>query len=145
MNMSTSFSACFGGAFLALPPKRYGQLLDERIAEHKPSLWLVNTGWTGGAYGTGSRMKLAHTRSMVTAALSGQLDDAKYRKDAVFGFEVPLGVPNVPPDVLDPRATWKDGTAYDAQAGKLATMFRANFKTFEGQVPEGVVKAGPVG
>ena len=103
----------------------------------------MNTGWTGGPYGTGSRMKLAHTRAMVTAALSGQLDGAKYVKDPVFGFEVPAGVPGVPSDVLTPRNTWADPAAYDAQAAKLAEMFRKSFEVFSSGVDAAVIAAGP--
>jgi len=120
-------------------------MLGERIEKHGARVWLVNTGWTGGPYGTGSRMKLGHTRAMVTAALSGALDGVTYRKDPIFGFEVPTTAPGVPSDVLDPRGTWKDGAAYDAQAAKLATMFRDNFKAFEAQVADAVKQAGPKG
>jgi phosphoenolpyruvate carboxykinase (ATP) len=140
---SATFSACFGAPFLPLHPGVYAKMLGERIGRHRSRVWLVNTGWTGGAFGTGSRMKLSHTRAMVAAALAGGLDGAKYRTDPVFGFEVPLAVPGVPAEVLDPRATWKDGTGYDAQAAKLATMFSDNFKAFAAQVPESVAKAGP--
>ena len=107
-------------------------------------VWLVNTGWTGGAFGTGSRMKLAHTRAMLRAALSGALDSARFTKDPVFGFEVPVSVPDVPDGVLSPRATWPDSGAYDTQARKLATMFRENFEQYRSQVPAAVAAAGPV-
>jgi len=118
-------------------------MLGERIAKHGAKVWLVNTGWTGGPYGTGSRMKLAHTRAMVTAALSGQLDKAQYVKDPVFGFEVPTAVPGVPNEVLTPRNTWKDAAAYDAQAAKLAEMFRKSFEAFASGVDGAVIAAGP--
>ncbi len=140
---TATFSSCFGAPFLPLHPGEYAKMLGERIAKHAANVWLVNTGWTGGAYGVGSRMKLANTRAMVTAALSGALDTVSYRKDPVFGFEVPTSVPGVTDKVLDPRATWADAAAYDAQASKLATMFKDNFKGFAGQVPEAVTKAGP--
>ena len=140
---SATFSSCFGAPFLALHPGVYAKMLGERIAKHRARVWLVNTGWTGGAYGTGHRMKLGHTRAMVTAALSGQLDGASYAKDPVFGFEVPTAVPGVPTEVLSPRGTWADPAAYDAQAAKLANMFRENFKAFSDQVPAGVTAAGP--
>ena len=140
---SATFSACFGAPFLPMHPGVYAKMLGERIAKHGARVWLVNTGWTGGPYGAGHRMKLAHTRAMVTAALSGQLDGASSTKDPVFGFEVPAAVPGVPADVLQPRATWTDPAAYDAQAGKLAEMFRKNFATFEAGVEEAVRKAGP--
>ncbi len=142
---SATFSSCFGAPFLPLPPGVYAKMLGERIAKHGAQVWLVNTGWTGGAYGTGSRMKLPYTRAMVTAALAGQLDSVQYQKDPVFGFEVPLAVPGVPSEVLMPRNTWPDPLAYDAQAKKLAEMFRKNFEAFAAQVPEAVAAAGPKG
>ncbi|MHB1330105.1 MAG: phosphoenolpyruvate carboxykinase, partial [Gemmatimonadales bacterium] len=141
---TATFSSCFGAPFLPLHPGDYAKMLGERIAKHGANVWLVNTGWTGGAYGVGSRMKLANTRAMITAALSGALDKASYRKDPVFGFEVPTSVPGVTDKVLDPRATWPDTAAYDAQAAKLSAMFKDNFKGFAGQVPDAVVKGGPV-
>ncbi len=139
---SATFSACFGAPFLPLPPGQYARMLGERIARHNVPVWLVNTGWTGGPYGSGTRMKLAHTRAMVSAALSGALDRAEFRKDPVFGVEVPVSVPGCPADVLDPRSTWSDVAAYDAQARKLAAMFRDNFQQFQ-DVPEDVKAAGP--
>jgi phosphoenolpyruvate carboxykinase (ATP) len=139
-----TFSACFGAPFLPLAPGKYAAMLGERIAKHGAKVWLVNTGWTGGAYGTGSRMKLAHTRAMVTAVLSGALDKGTFAKDPVFGIEVPTSVPGVPSEVLTPRSTWADGAAYDAQAKKLAEMFRKNFEAFAAQVPSSVAEAGPV-
>ncbi|MGE0440815.1 MAG: phosphoenolpyruvate carboxykinase [Gemmatimonadales bacterium] len=142
---SATFSACFGAPFLPLHPGVYAKMLGEKIARHGARVWLVNTGWTGGPYGAGSRMKLSHTRAMVTAALSGVLDAAVYRRDPVFGFEVPTAVAGVPAEVLDPRGTWQDAKAYDAQAAKLAGMFRDNFKTFAAEVPATVQQAGPVG
>lgn len=138
-----TFSACFGAPFLPLAPGTYAEMLGERISRHRAKVWLVNTGWTGGPFGVGTRMKLAHTRAMVRAALSGQLDDVPTRRDSVFGIQVPTQVPEVPAAVLDPRSTWSDGTAYDAQAGKLAEMFEANFARFEDQVSEEVRAAGP--
>ncbi len=140
---SATFSACFGAPFLPRHPGVYAKMLGEKIAKHGAKVWLVNTGWTGGAYGTGSRMKLAHTRTMVRAALAGALDGAKFRKDPVFGFEVPTAVPDVPTGILDPRSTWKDAAAYDAQAAKLARMFRDNFATFAAGVDPAVAAAGP--
>ena len=140
---SATFSACFGAPFLPLHPGAYAKMLGEKIAKHGARVWLVNTGWTGGPYGTGSRMKLAYTRAMVRSALSGALDKVKYVKDPVFGFEVPTSVPDVPADVLSPRGTWADPAAYDAQAKKLATMFRENFEQYRMQVPASVAGAGP--
>jgi phosphoenolpyruvate carboxykinase (ATP) len=140
---SATFSACFGAPFLPLAPGVYAKMLGERIARHGAKVWLVNTGWTGGPYGTGSRMRLAHTRAMVAAALSGALDKAAFRTDPVFGVEVPVAVPGVPAEVLTPRQTWADPAAYDAQARKLATMFRENFEQYRSQVPDNVAAAGP--
>ncbi len=140
---SATFSSCFGAPFLPRHPGVYAKMLGEKIAKHGASVWLVNTGWTGGAYGTGSRMKLAHTRSMVRAALAGALDGATFRKDPVFGFEVPAAVPDVPAGILEPRSTWPDPAAYDAQAAKLARMFADNFATFAAGVDAEVAAAGP--
>ncbi|HEX7337577.1 MAG TPA: phosphoenolpyruvate carboxykinase [Gemmatimonadales bacterium] len=141
---SATFSACFGAPFLPLHAGVYAKMLGERIARHGAKVWLVNTGWTGGAYGTGSRMKLPYTRAMLRAALSGGLDRAKFTRDPVFGFEVPASVPDVPDAILTPRGTWADPAAYDAQARKLATMFRENFEQFRAEVPASVAAAGPV-
>jgi phosphoenolpyruvate carboxykinase (ATP) len=140
---SATFSACFGAPFLPLHPGVYARMMGERIARHGVTVWLVNTGWTGGPYGTGSRMKLAHTRTMVRAALAGELAGASYQRDPVFGFEVPAAVPDVPSNLLSPRSTWADPAAYDAQAARLAQMFRENFEQYRTQVPEGVAAAGP--
>jgi len=142
---AATFSACFGAPFLPLHPGVYAKMLGDRIGTHGARVWLVNTGWTGGPYGQGSRMQLSHTRAMVSAALSGELEHASYRRDPVFGFDVPTAVPGVPSEVLDPRSTWPDTDAYDAQATKLAGMFRENFKGFAEHVPAEVVGAGPVG
>jgi phosphoenolpyruvate carboxykinase (ATP) len=138
-----TFSTCFGAPFLPRFPGVYAGMLGERLKKHGSNVWLVNTGWTGGPYGTGSRIKLAYTRAMIRAALSGHLDDAETVKDRFFGVEVPLHVPDVPDHVLRPRDTWKDGSAYDAQARKLAGMFAENFAKYTAQVPEAVRKAGP--
>ena len=140
---SATFSACFCAPFLPLHPGVYARMLGERISRHGARVWLINTGWTGGPYGTGSRIKLAHTRAIVAAALSGKLDKAEFRKDPVFGIEVPRGVPEVPSELLDPRGTWPDPAAYDAQARKLADMFRKNFADFASGVDSRVAEAGP--
>jgi len=141
---TATFSACFGAPFLPLHPSVYAQMLGERIGRHGAKVWLVNTGWTGGPYGTGSRMKLSLTRAMLRAALSEVLEGGKFTRDPVFGFEVPASVPEVPQDVLSPRGTWADPKAYDVQARKLATMFRENFEQYRSQVPDAVAKAGPL-
>jgi len=138
-----TFSACFGAPFLPLPPTVYAKMLGERIAKHGVVCWLVNTGWTGGPYGVGHRMSLKYTRAMIRAALSGQLDTLPTRREPVFGLEVPKHVPRVPDDVLDPRKTWKDADAYDAQAQRLAGLFRKNFEQFADKVPTSVRNAGP--
>jgi phosphoenolpyruvate carboxykinase (ATP) len=138
-----TFSTCFGAPFLPLDPSRYARMLGEKIARHGARVWLVNTGWTGGAYGTGKRMKIAYTRAMIGAALSGALDRAAYEKDPIFNLEIPASCPGVPPEVLKPRNTWASGADYDAQAAKLARMFVDNFQTFAGGVTAEVLAAGP--
>ena len=140
---SATFSACFGAPFLPLHPGVYARMLGERIARHGARVWLINTGWTGGPHGVGSRIKLSYTRALVTAALAGKLDSAEFRKDPVFGIEVPRAVPGVPAEILDPKSTWKDQSAYDAQAAKLAEMFRKNFADFASGVDSKVAAAGP--
>jgi phosphoenolpyruvate carboxykinase (ATP) len=140
---SATFSTCFGAPFLPLNPNVYARGLGERIARHQSRVWLVNTGWTGGAFGVGQRMSIGHTRAMISAALSGALDKVEYHKHPVFNLDMPASCPDVPSEVLDPRSTWQDKAAYDAQAKKLATMFVDNFKTFEGTVDAAVVQAGP--
>jgi phosphoenolpyruvate carboxykinase (ATP) len=141
---SAVFSACFGAPFLPLPPGEYAKLLGEKLERHDANCWLVNTGWTGGPYGEGQRMKLAYTRAMITAALAGRLDDVDTVTDPVFGLEVPVSVPDVPDNVLRPRETWHDRQAYDRYAAKLAGMFRTNFREFEEGVTEAVRQAGPL-
>jgi phosphoenolpyruvate carboxykinase (ATP) len=140
---SATFSACFGAPFLPLHPGVYAAMLGERIARHKVKVWLVNTGWTGGPYGVGTRMKLGYTRTMLRAALSGDLDNARFSRDPVFGFEVPGKVEGVPTELLSTRKTWTDPAAYDAQARKLTTMFRENFEQYRAEVPSSVAAAGP--
>ncbi|MEO8032390.1 MAG: phosphoenolpyruvate carboxykinase [Gemmatimonadota bacterium] len=140
---TATFSSCFGAPFLPRHPSVYAKMLGERIAKTNARVWLVNTGWSGGAYGTGSRMKLSYTRSMLRAALSGMLDKAEFRVDPNFGLEVPTAVTDVPANLLNPRDTWSDTAAYDAQARKLALMFRTNFENFAAFVPAAVKDAGP--
>ena len=140
---SATFSTCFGAPFLPLHPNVYARQLGERIAKHQARVWLVNTGWTGGPYGVGSRMKIAHTRAMIRTALSGGLDHVGYERHPVFNLDMPTSCPDVPPTVLDPRRTWSDHDAYDRQATKLARMFVENFKTFAADVDAAVVAAGP--
>ena len=138
-----TFSTCFGAPFMVLHPTVYATFLGEKIARHDTRVWLVNTGWTGGPYGTGSRMKIAHTRAMIGAALAGGLDHAEYERDAVFNLDVPRSCPGVPPEVLRPRDTWRRPSDYDQQAHKLARMFAENFKTFEDDAAPEVKAAGP--
>jgi len=140
---SATFSACFGAPFLPRSPVVYAEMLGERLREHGATVWLVNTGWTGGAYGAGSRMKLAHTRAMVHAALDGRLADVDYSTDPVFGLDVPTSVDGVPARLLRPRETWADASSYDVAAAKLAGMFARNFERFADQVGEDVRRAGP--
>lgn len=138
-----TFSSCFGAVFLVWHPTKYAEMLGQLIDEHQSHVWLVNTGWSGGPYGVGSRMKIGYTRAMVRAALGGRLDHAPTVQDPVFGLHVPTDVPGVPADVLTPRRTWKDPAAYDVQARKLAEMFRKNFEKF-GTVTDVIRNAGPV-
>jgi phosphoenolpyruvate carboxykinase (ATP) len=138
-----TFSTCFGAPFLPLNPNVYASMLGQKIAAHESRVWLVNTGWTGGPYGVGNRMKIAHTRTMITAALGAQLDKVQYRRHAIFNVDVPVSCPGVPSEVLDPRSTWQDKTAYDGQAQRLAGMFIENFRAFEVDVPPSVKEAGP--
>ena len=125
-----TFSTCFGAPFLPLPPKVYAQLLGEKIQKHCAKVWLVNTGWTGGSYGVGSRIKLRYTRAMLKAAFSGQLDAVEKRTDPVFGLNVPVHCPDVPDEVLMPKSTWTDSEAYDHKAAELKEMFDANYAKF---------------
>jgi phosphoenolpyruvate carboxykinase (ATP) len=130
------FSTCFGAPFMPRRPEVYGKLLRDKIERHGASCWLVNSGWTAGAYGTGSRMPIMATRALLTAALDGSLDDAEFRKDLNFGFDVPVAVPGVADVLLDPRRTWNDPEAYDVQAARLVAMFAENFEQYLAHVDE---------
>jgi phosphoenolpyruvate carboxykinase (ATP) len=138
-----TFSACFGAPFLPQPPSTYAEMLGERLSRHGSTVWLVNTGWTGGPFGEGERMPIAATRSLLDAALAGELDGVDYRTDELFGFEVPVEVPGVDAKLLDPRSTWRDPEAYDRKARELAQMFRDNFEQFEEEAGPEVTAAGP--
>ncbi|MEL6234003.1 MAG: phosphoenolpyruvate carboxykinase [Pseudomonadota bacterium] len=138
-----TFSTCFGAPFMPRRPEEYGALLRDKIAQHGAACWLVNTGWTGGAYGTGSRMPIRATRALLTAALDGSLGQVEFRRDPNFGFEVPVAVPGVEAGLLDPRSTWADGAAYDRQARKLVTMFTENFAQYAAHVGEDVIASAP--
>ena len=138
-----TFSTCFGAPFLPRHPSEYGNLLKDLIAKHNVDCWLVNTGWTGGAYGTGNRMPIKATRTLLTAALNGSLKGADFRTDANFGFEVPVSVDGIDDTILTPRETWADKAGYDVQAAKLVDMFVKNFETFESHVDGAVKSAAP--
>jgi phosphoenolpyruvate carboxykinase (ATP) len=139
-----TFSPCFGAPFMALPPSIYAQLLGDKIQKHDVAVWLINTGWSGGPYGEGQRMKLALTRAMVRAVLSGKLSDVQTQPDPTFGLYIPVAVPDVPAQLLDPRKTWKSQAAYDRKASELANMFGANFAETAGDAPAEIRKAGPI-
>jgi phosphoenolpyruvate carboxykinase (ATP) len=139
-----TFSACFGAAFLVWPAAKYARMLGDLLDKHKAKVWLINTGWSGGPYGTGKRIDLDYTRAIVNAALTGELDKVKTQTDPVFGLAVPTEVKGVPAKVLNPRETWQDPAAYDAQAKKLARMFRENFEKI-GNVDAATKNAGPKG
>ncbi len=138
-----TFSTCFGAPFMPRHPSVYGNLLKKRIAEGGAQCWLVNTGWTGGKYGTGHRMPIKATRALLNAALDGSLNEAEFRKDPNFGFEVPIAVPGVDSQILDPRSTWADKDEYDRTAHKLVQLFVDNFEPFAAHVDQGVRDAAP--
>ena len=140
---TATFSTCFGGPFMPRHPSEYGNLLRDLIGKYDVDCWLVSTGWTGGPYGTGHRMPIKATRALLNAALDGSLNKAEFRKDSTFGFMVPAAVQGVESAILDPRSTWSDPSAYDAQAEKLAEMFVENFKKFEAYVDDSVKAAAP--
>jgi phosphoenolpyruvate carboxykinase (ATP) len=140
---SATFSACFGAPFMVRPPSYYAELLAEKIRAHGSDCWLVNTGWTGGPYGTGHRMPIEHTRALLNAALDGSLAEVEYEEDPIFGLRVPKSCPGVPAEVLRPRDTWSDGDAYDAKASYLATLFHANFEQFAESSSDEIRNAGP--
>jgi phosphoenolpyruvate carboxykinase (ATP) len=128
---------------MVLHPAEYAQMLGERLEHHGAGCWLVNTGWTGGPFGTGSRMKLEYTRTMLNAALEGKLDDVQTMPDPVFGLNIPVHVPGVPSEILNPRETWPNPENYDRAAAKLASMFRDNFERYADHCTEDVLQAGP--
>ncbi len=140
---TATFSACFGSPFMPLPAVRYARMLGERLERHGSRVWLVNTGWTGGGHGVGTRMRLADTRALVRAALKGELDGVAQLRDQHFGLYMPRSAPGVDPRVLDPSSAWNDGDGYSAAAQRLVAMFRENFKRFAAHAGEDVVNAGP--
>lgn len=140
---TTTFSACFGKAFLPLHPTKYAELLGKKLKSGNVKVWLLNTGWSGGSYGVGSRIKLAYTRALITAAINGDLDKVKYNTLPVFGLQMPVTCPNVPSEILNPRETWKDKAAYDAKANDLATAFVKNFAQYSQHANEEIMSAAP--
>ncbi len=140
---SATFSPCFGGPFMVWHPTKYAELLAEKIRKHNAHVWLVNTGWSGGGYGTGKRMKLSFTRAIVDAIHSGALEKVEMQEDPIFGVLVPTSCPGVPADILWPKNTWPNPSAYDEAARKLARLFRDNFERFKGQASEEIRSAGP--
>ena len=138
-----TFSPCFGGPFLVWHPTKYAELLAQRVRAHDAQVWLVNTGWTGGAYGTGQRMSLPHTRAIVDAIHAGTLAGVETESDPIFGLAIPKECPGVPTEILQPRNTWADGAAYDDTARKLAVLFRDNFRAYESRASDATKAAGP--
>ncbi len=139
----TVFSACFGAPFLPLHPTKYAEMLGKKMEEYEVNVWLVNTGWSGGVYGVGSRMKLHYTRAMITAALNGTLDNVGYRVHSIFGVSIPMTCPEVPSEILSPRETWKNDEGYYAKANELADEFNVNFKKYEEFANEEIMSGAP--
>ncbi|KAA3649007.1 MAG: phosphoenolpyruvate carboxykinase (ATP) [Bacteroidetes bacterium] len=139
----TAFSACFGAPFMPLHPTKYAEMLGDKIAKNNVNVWLINTGWSGGEYGVGSRIKLSYTREMITAALTGQLEHVEYVNHEIFGLAMPTICPNVPLEILSPKNTWTDKESYDKKANKLAEAFVNNFKKFEENANEEIMAAAP--
>jgi phosphoenolpyruvate carboxykinase (ATP) len=139
----TTFSACFGQAFLPLNPVEYAKLLGNKLKRHNVNVWLVNTGWTGGPYGIGKRMKLQYTRAMITAAINGQLDHVNYRIHPIFNLNMPVSCPNVPDNILNPRNTWADKDHYEEKANNLAMAFIKNFEQYVNYSNSDIISAGP--
>lgn len=140
----STFSACFGAPFLPLHPGKYAEMLGKKMQEHKVNVWMINTGWTGGAYGVGNRMKLSYTRAMITAALEGKLDNVEFETHPVFGMAMPKECPLVPAQILNPRNTWTDTAAYDEKAKHLAGLFISNFKKYADGVNSEILAAAPI-
>lgn len=138
-----NFSACFGAPFMPLHPTEYAEMLSQKMKDAEVNVWLVNTGWTGGPYGVGNRMKLKYTRAMIAAALDGELVDVEFEKHPVFNLMMPKSCPNVPSDILNPRETWKNKKAYDIQAKELANSFKENFAKFEQYANEEILSGAP--
>ncbi|HKC67516.1 MAG TPA: phosphoenolpyruvate carboxykinase (ATP) [Bacteroidia bacterium] len=139
----TTFSACFGKPFLPLHPTQYAELLGEKLKDSSINVWLINTGWTGGSYGTGERIKLSYTRTMITSALNGELSKVQYKKHEIFGLLMPLECPNVPSELLNPSRTWKDKNKYEETAMKLAQAFQNNFEQYKNAANAEIIAGGP--
>jgi len=138
-----TFSACFGAAFMPLHPAKYASLLGEKLDTHQTNVWMINTGWTGGPYGVGSRIKLQYTRAMIAAILESKLDETDFSIDPYFGFQVPSTCPDVPSSLLDVKGTWANSTAYDQKAMMLVEAFKQNFKKFENEATGDILAGGP--
>lgn len=138
-----TFSTCFGAAFMTLHPTRYADILQQKLDKHGSHAYLVNSGWAGGPYGEGDRMSIKTTRTCIDAILDGSIQHAEFKKDPIFGFEVPVSLDGVDPQVLDIRSTWSDGAKYDEQAKKLAGMYVENFKKYEGKGTVDYTQFGP--
>jgi phosphoenolpyruvate carboxykinase (ATP) len=139
----STFSACFGAPFLPLHPGKYAQMLGDKMQQNKVNVWMINTGWTGGPFGIGNRMKLKYTRAMITAALEGKLNMIEFDKHPVFGMMIPAECPGVPAEILNPRNTWADKSAYDDKAKYLAGLFIKNFDKYKDGVSDEVLEAAP--
>src|SRR5690606_15621564 len=139
----TTFSACFGAAFLPLHPTTYGEMLGKKIKENNVKVWLINTGWSGGSFGVGSRISLKYTRAMIIAALDGKLDNVSYETHEIFGLAMPTECEGVPTEILNPKNTWEDKAGYDAKANHLANQFVKNFEQFESAANEEIMAAAP--
>ena len=139
----TTFSACFGAPFLPLHPTKYAEMLGQKMKDHNVNIWLINTGWSGGEYGVGSRIKLSYTRAMITAALTGKLDNVDFQEHEIFGLNMPTSCEGVPADILNPKNTWTDKVAYDKKAGALAESFVKNFEKFAAYANDEIMAAAP--
>ena len=139
----TAFSACFGAPFMPLHPTKYAEMLGEKMDKHEVKVWLINTGWSGGEYGIGSRIKLRYTRDMITAALEGKLDNVDFKEHEVFGLKMPTECPNVPAEILNPKNTWDNKDGYDRKADQLAVAFVENFRKFADYANDEIMAAAP--
>jgi len=139
----TTFSACFGAPFMPLHPTKYAEMLGEKMDESGANVWLINTGWSGGEYGTGDRISLKYTRAMITSILNGELDNADFITHEVFGLNMPTSCPNVPSEILSPKNTWADKNAYDSKANELANTFNKNFAQFADNANTEILEAAP--